>query len=352
MAVALLRGENFRLFRSFELRPGPGMNLVLGDNAAGKTTLLESLHVLTRGRSFRSANHRECVGAAGGDWSLFLETADAVRIGARGGAGALELRRNSEAVRMADVLHALPLQAIDPGTHRLVDEGPANRRSFIDWGVFHVEHRFLDTWRRFQRALDQRNRALRNQASDSEVAAWEPELVSAGELLDVMRQGHLDAVASTLPGWIEKLLGAACFEWEWRRGWQVGQAYGDVLREARASHRKLGNTTQGPHRAELLLSLAGRTAKGHASRGQQKLLIASLVFAQAEVVARHAGVWPVLLLDDFASELAPPFQERLAGALEQYPGQSFVTAFDRAGPLRGVKAAVFHVEHGTIHRSD
>ncbi len=352
MAVALLRGENFRLYESLEIRPHPGLNLITGDNAAGKTSLLEALFVAARGRSFRSQNLAELCGARRPNWNVFLETR---YLGERHRVGFGWSKEGSEArlddardARISDVVRLMPIQVIDPTAHRLMDEGPTYRRSFVDWGVFHVEHEFLKTWRRYQRALKQRNSALRDGLEDRAVQAWDDELVTAGESLGSMRRTHLSSLAPHLAAWSERLLGTNDVHGEWQQGWPDGQSLREVLDRSLAQHRRLGSTIQGPHRAELKIRFKQFRTKGRISRGQQKLLICAMVLAQAELLARSGNPPPILLLDDFASELSPDFQAHLASALADYPGQKFVTAFEKPSIPNFREAALFHVEHGTI----
>lgn len=352
MAVALLRGENFRLYQSLEIRPHPGLNLITGGNAAGKTSLLEALFVAARGRSFKAQNLADLCGPIRSNWNVFLETSSSERVhriglgwSREGSDLRLDEIRNA---RISDVVRLAPVQLLDPLAHRLLDEGPTYRRSFVDWGVFHVEHQFLDLWRRYHRALRQRNGALRDELEDRAVQAWNDELVLTGESLTDMRRHHVDAAAANLRAWTDRLLGTCEVVCEWQQGWADGQSFRDVLDRNLEQHRRLGSTTQGPHRAELRIRLNHAKAKGRLSRGQQKLLIAAMVLAQAQILVDAGGPEPILLLDDFASELSPEFQLRLAGALEEYGGQKFITAFDM--PLSGnwSRGAMFHVEHGTI----
>jgi DNA replication and repair protein RecF len=110
---------------------------------------------------------------------------------------------------------------------------------------------------------------------------------------------------------------------------------------------ELGATTVGPHRAELKIRADERTVRNRISRGQQKLLLAAMLLSQCDQIGRVRGAWPIILLDDFAAELAPRYQDRLTAALLDYPGQSFVTAFESLPKLAAV-GAMFHVEHGKV----
>lgn len=358
MPVTLLRGENLRLYRRFEIQPHPALNLVVGTNAAGKTSLLEALFMAARGRSFRAQNLAEVCGTYLPQWHVFMEVENKLkrhRIGLGWSRDRTEVRLDEDRnTRLADVVRAVPMQLIDPLAHRLLDEGPAYRRSFVDWGVFHVEHRFLETWRRYQRALRQRNRALREQMPVKAIQAWDEELAESGENLSLMRTAHVQAAAPGLQTWGCRLLGTEGVRCEWQRGWSQDETLRESLKRNLDQHQRQGTTVQGPHRAELRISLAETRAKGRVSRGQQKMLITAMVLAQAELLTQSGSEPPVLLLDDFAAELAPEFQARLADGLRAYAGQKFVTAFAVPEGFSdpSERLAMFHVEHGSILTPD
>ena len=326
MAVALLRGENFRLYDRLEIAPHPSLNLITGSNAAGKTSGLEALFVAARGRSFRAQTLGELCGGGRADWNVFVQTRSTGvehRIGLGWTRSGSEYRLDeAHNARLADVVRLLPIQLIDPNSHRLLDDGPTYRRSFVDWGVFHVEHGFIDLWRRYQRALRQRNSALKESLDDRAVEAWTDEIVASGEALAEMRQRHVGAASNGLSAWTQRLMDSRDAICEWHRGWPEGQTLREMLGRNLRQHRQVGSTVQGPHRAELRIRFNRMSAKGRISRGQQKLLVAAMVLAQAELLIAAGGPVPVLLLDDFASELSQEFQARLAGALVGQEGWS------------------------------
>lgn len=352
MPVTLLQGENLRCHGQFRIEPHPSLNLILGPNASGKTSLLEALFVTVRGRSFRAQNLSELCGRKGGAWHVFMTVAEGIdlhRIGLGWTRQGTELRFDEDRqARMVDVVRCVPMQIIDPGAHRLLEEGPAYRRSFVDWGVFHVEHRFLETWRRYQRALRQRNRALREQLGVRSVKAWDEELADSGEVLNQQRERHVQALTDGFSSWTRRLLDIDDVRCDWSPGWNAEESFRASLDRTFEQHVRQGTTIQGPHRAELRISVEDTRVRGRISRGQQKMLIAAMVLAQAELLAASGCRLPILLLDDFASELAPDFQAKLAEGLRTYAGQKFITAFERPIGFQAsdLPMAMFHVEHG------
>lgn len=354
MRIVQLRAENFRLFQKLSLQPHCRLNFFFGPNAAGKTSLLEAIYTLGRGKSFRGSSPVDLAGVDGRHWLLFgrvQETAEAPlhQLGVRWASGATEVRVDTQAAKTLDLLRLLPVQILEPGMHRVLQDGPTYRRSFLDWGVFHVEPSFLPAWRRYRRSLRQRNQALRQGASDRELAVWEPELADAGDVLEGLRRAHLDRIRPTIARNIRDLLDEGDWQFELQSGWARGSSLREALAQHRGNDRRLGTTTPGPHRSELRIRAGGHAIKHRISRGQQKLLISSLLLAQSKEIGLCSGRYPVLLVDDFGAELADRYQAALLSALRRYPGQVFVTAFERAGVLADpVDAAMFHVERGVL----
>lgn len=353
MHLAQLRAENFRLLQQLSLELHPRLNLFFGANAAGKTSLLETVYCLGRAKSFRGSSPAELAGASARHWAVAgkLEQpgTPAAVIKLRWTPAGTDLSVSTRiSPTVADLIRLAPVQIFDPGMHRVLQEGPGYRRSFLDWGVFHVEHSFYPTWRRFERALRQRNAVLRGPATRDQIEAWEPELAQTGEQLQALRAQHLARIGERMQSLAADLLGEPGWSFELAPGWPAGQGYAQALVAHRDADLRAHTTTVGPHRAELRIRQQARVVKHRISRGQQKLLIGAMLIAQAEEIAR-AGRAPILLVDDFSAELADLFQARLLGALRAYPGQVLVTSFERAGALANAPdAAMFHVEHGRV----
>ena len=185
--LASARSARLSLYSATDLEFDGRCNLISGANASGKTSLLESIFFLGRGRSFRTARNETLI-RKGADKLLLtgrFEAGESIRpVGVRYSREGFEARAAGDRIgSLAELATILPVQAIDPEVHRLVEEGPQERRRYLDWGVFHVEPRFVEQWRRYQRALKQRNAALRAESPEQVVRAWDPELVESGRAL-------------------------------------------------------------------------------------------------------------------------------------------------------------------------
>ncbi|ULQ47867.1 DNA replication and repair protein RecF [Flagellatimonas centrodinii] len=355
MRVTQLRLGQFRIFAQLTWQPAPGLNLIYGDNAAGKTTLLEAMAVLSRGRSFRTPQLAE-LSRHGTDsaWQVSAElqptaaAPDAWR-------GRYEQRRlalscNRQPVTLVDAARALPILTVVPGLHRVIDEGPGVRRGLIDWGLFHVEPSFLTEWRQYQRVLRQRNALLKQQAGLERLEPWTQMLATHGERLAAVRQLYVDRLAPAFAATAQRLLPGIHPRLRLLPGWPARQlSLAEALAQNGETDRQLGFTRVGPHRAELRILADDHAARATLSRGQQKLLVLSFVLAQAQGVAEATQVWCPLLIDDWAAELSPASADRVWAVLQDYPGQRWLTDFTPpAGRSLAADGAVFHVEQGGL----
>lgn len=355
MRLLQLRADNFRLFQELSLQPHCRLNFFYGANAAGKTSLLEAIYTLGRAKSFRGNSQADLVGPKNRQWTLFgkLAAEDSsgvpVRLGVGWSDAETSIRIDGQAANNVELLKQLSVQVFEPGMHRVLQDGPTYRRSFLDWGVFHVEHQFMPVWRRYRRALRQRNQALRSNSNDNGLAAWEPELAETGEALTALREKHLGRIQQRCAAHLGEFLGEGTWTFELHPGWPRGQSLRDSLAKGRANDRRLGLTQHGPHRAELKIRADDQAIKNRISRGQQKLLIAAMLLAQCDEIGEATGQHPLLLVDDFGAELAERYQQALLRSLQQYPGQVFVTAFEKTPVLAAAEdAATFHVERGVL----
>ncbi len=354
MALVSFKCTDFRCLESVELTFSPEHNLIYGPNAAGKTSILEAIAYLGRGRSFRGAGNRELVRHGQEDFILFGRASTGnreVTLGVRNGKSGLEVHTDGEKRSSAAALaEALPLQVVDPDVHELVAGGPEGRRRYIDWLAFHVEPGYLEQWRRFRRALKQRNAALRAGSGRAALAGWDEELAVLGDSVDQARRRVVDIVAPAVEEFGQGLLGSDV-DIEYLQGWPAGKTLRDALRDAIERDLQLASTQAGPQRADLRLNYDERQARKLVSRGQQKLLACALILAATEIVQSHLEKPLLLLLDDPAAELDSDSVGRLMDSVEQLGCQVVATTLDPEQPLFSAKPVLFHVEQGVVERA-
>lgn len=359
MRIEHLRITRLRRLTEGECRPHPRLSVFAGPNAAGKTTVLEAIFIACRGQSFRARKLEEAIQQPQATASVVMqvqELAGSASVGWSAGfqRGELLVQRLGQPVTRREQAQALPVVLVDRQLHRVFEDAPLYRRRYLDWGLFYVEQDFFHHWRRYERALEQRNAGLRTGAANAAIEAWDTELAIHGTALHGLRLAHSTALQGQARHWLGLLLGTDRFTLELRAGWEQPQPLADYLAENLARDRRLGFTVGGPHRAELRVRFEDQEARSFVSRGQQKLLAVAMALAQASLVAEVTGQEPVFLLDDIEAELSLDWQARLVSTLLQYPGQSLVSSLEwkanlaPAGAVLNRDYGLFHVEHGTL----
>jgi DNA replication and repair protein RecF len=317
MALRRLQVSDFRCVQAAELAIDPKFTLIVGQNASGKTSLLEAIYVLSRGRSFRTRRVNNLIRTSTSRFVVFGEVergGERVPLGVEGTAEGMRARMAGERVgSLSDLTVALPVQVIDPEVHRLIEEGPTQRRRFLDWGVFHVEHSFVGHWQKYQVALKQRNAALKARQARPVIAAWDGELVRLGMLIDQARGRYAQRLEAAVQEIARSLLGLP-LSLGYRSGWTREMTFAEALNQSWGHDLESGWTNVGPHRAELGIRLGGSSVKDRISRGQQKLLAASLIIGQISLFPTESVTRPTLLLDDPAAELD---NDRLLGLIRE-----------------------------------
>ena len=357
MTLQALEIRDFRNIAQARLETSAGVNLIFGANAAGKTSVLEAIYHLGRARSFRTGNPRELIRSGCPHLQVLAavtgERGQVRPVGVQRSSRGLTLRIAGEPAKgLADLARAVPVLLLNSRTHGLVDAGPQQRRRFLDWGVFQMEPDFLPLWRRYRRALSNRNAALRQGQSNALISAWTPELVDVGERIDVLRDRFLSAFGEVLEPLAGQLLPEQSIKLGYRRGWSQSEVLGSALDAALSQDRRLGYTRLGPHAADLGIHCDGARAAARVSRGQQKALVAALVCAQARLYRRHQGRDCVLLVDDLPAELDGERRGRLTRALVELPAQVFVTSIEQKDvEIEGwADSGVFEIGAGEVRK--
>tara|TARA_Y100001933_G_scaffold177877_1_gene176343 strand:+ start:6998 stop:8098 length:1101 start_codon:yes stop_codon:yes gene_type:complete len=352
---------NLRNLRQVSIQPSSGINYLFGGNGAGKTAVLEAVHLLARGRSFRSGQVSELVRAGEDHLTVRAAIEDEHRgeqrvalLRGRGGRG--ELRINGEpGRRVSQAAVLMPVQVLGPLLSDLVFGGPGVRRQWLDWGVFHVEPGYLDTLRSYLQAVRQRNAALKRSGGSSggagSVEAFSESVATLGEDVSRARRGYLVELEVVLARALAAMAPEMTLEIGYRQGWPDEESLLKTLGDWRRREVKSGSTQFGPHRADLELRVAGQVAGGTVSRGQGKILASAMMLAQAELLQRRGRRSTAFLIDDIGAELDSAHTQRFFQALKAVGSQIFATSNDPPGWIRevaGTDIRVFHVEQGSV----
>jgi DNA replication and repair protein RecF len=348
-----LRG--LRCIEDASLEFAPGFNVLVGANGAGKTSVLEAVFLLSHGRSFRSGARDALLQRGSPGLSIFStvrhQDGRLVRLGLGREGSRWDARVEGQDVLIGQLVRECAVVCFEPGSHALIAGAAEERRRFLDWGVFHVEQEFLSAWRRYQRALKQRNSLLRSDQlpDDGLYGPWELELGRSGEQIDRWRRAYLDALTVYLREQASALLPElGDMGLRYKPGWPEEGDLASTLAGQRRRDLAKGHTSNGPHRADWSISFEHAPQREHLSRGQEKLVALVCLLAQARLDAERRGEWPVVCLDDLASELDLAHQTAVIQRLEAVPAQVLITGTEIPIPLRQVKAQVFHVEQGRL----
>jgi DNA replication and repair protein RecF len=352
--------SNVRNLSSIELTLAKKFNIFVGANGSGKTSLLEAVHLLGLGRSFRARSVHQII-AFNADECIVRAQVEAVRVDndnnnwhdslvwvavKKGKSGVSDFRIGEQCnATAAELTSLLPLQLIDVNSPELLLGGPKNRRQFIDWGVFHVEHTFLEEWRMLQRALEQRNALLKQKQASKE---WSEVFVKYALLLDKARRAYLNDFTVVLLQLLDEMLGITNVRLNYQPGWSGEVDLVTAMERTLKLDLAFGYTNCGPHRADLEVLIDERPAKEVLSRGQVKMFICIMFLARARLVRQRHSIF---LLDDLHAELDRHSCSLLLTALDKLDCQVLITGIEMdliKRSVAGFERKLFHVERGII----
>ncbi|MEP7378742.1 MAG: DNA replication/repair protein RecF [Chloroflexota bacterium] len=371
MRVAQLSLAGFRSYAALTAEFPPGPQVVVGDNATGKTNLLESLVVLGTGRSHRAGADGELVA-----WGAEFSRLDANVVGSSGSPTRLEVvialtasgggrkcvEVNGVSRRPSALSAALPVVLFAPEDMLLISGGPALRRSALDTLVAQTVPAAGATLSTYSRAITQRNNLLRSirdgSAAPDELRFWDQVVIDDGARIVDWRRAALARLAEPLAAAHAEIAPAEeRLELRYSTNAEpVGlETTQDALRRRLADtadkEQWNGATLIGPHRDDVLFMNSERDLAGFASRGQQRTAILAFKLAQLDVLRMALGESPLLLLDDVFSELDPGRRAHLVRRIGELP-QAFVTTTttDDLDPHLVAAATVWHVTPGRLER--
>lgn len=352
MALQTLLVQNLRIIEQLEISLADDANLFFGENGAGKTSILEAIDILSRGRSFREHRTSPLIRKQSTDLVVSgkVTTAEgSSHLGIQKAAKKTLLHCNQEKVSsISNHASYLPVLSMHPDSHQLIQGGGKYRRNYLDWSAFHVKQSFLQNWRDYTKCLKQRNQALRNHCAVDELQVWTKQLSSLGEKVSLARLEIFQEINPIFDEYISKLLPECKISLDYYRGWADEIDLETALADAHEQELFSKATRCGPHRGDIKLFLNQQEASACASRGQQKLIAASLLLAQIEHIQLFNKQKCVVLLDDIRAELDQQHAQALIESLQKLGCQVFITAIEQAQvDLEGWdNTKVFHVKQG------
>ena len=360
MYLKQLHVHGLRNLKHIQLTLSPQVNLFHGPNGSGKTSILEAIFLLGRGRSFRSRvlntviNTQEQVCTA---YGLRESSGVSTPIGvSRGRQGDFLFKINGQPIAAASALaETLPLLLLNAEGFDLIGGGPQYRRRFIDWGVFHVEHNYKQLVRRYQRVLKQRNSLMRHDRIDEQLlAVWDTEFVDLAQQINTSRNAYLnDLLPIVKQVACELSEGLGDVDFIINPGWDEAVGLPEVLHKDRPRDRLLKTTHHGPHRADLRIRIKKQNVSDILSRGQLKVLATAMQVAQGYLFYNKTGRSGLYLIDDLPAELDIKHRQQVCEKLSALGAQIFVTGVERRDLLdlwseTTSEFRLFHVEQGSV----
>jgi len=303
-----------------------GVNLLLGDNGEGKTTLLEAVYLMARGRSFRQARDPylvqdgESFFEIQGQWTRF----GPMSLSARGKRGQLQITlQGREVQQRKELAMSFPVVVDAPQSVHLVDGMPNERRRWLN-ALMALRHPpAARVYQQYIRSIMQRSRLLKQGCRDAQLDGWENNVVEYGLQVAALRSqlvGEINDLLQQDP-LLEDAMQIRLAHGEYER-----QAWLERLRNKRQHDTRMGGLRYGPHAERIAIMFRGREIRLSGSRGQQKLAAIALKMAECGLWVRYRGLMPVLLLDDALEALDESRQQRLMQRLLQHRGQVLMTS--------------------------
>lgn len=355
MSLLEVQVKGVRNISDIKFNPSSGLNFIVGANGSGKTSLLEAIYLLGRARSFRTQNIKKVISS--GSESLIVYGV----INSNGVSNKVALKKtpvetliriNAVTERKSSELSRyIHTHLIRPESQTLLERGSMARRSFIDWGVFHVKHRFLQCSKKYNQLLKQRNKLLKSKQLET-LDAWDNKLVEYGIMISSERDKYATLLEQEVKLITIDLLGETNVKVVYLTGWDKGLSFSESLKKNRRRDSQYGFTTTGPHKSDMQVLVNNVLAQDHLSRGQMKLLVISLYLAQIKIMSSFSEKSFCVLLDDLAAELDLINLKKTMLFLNKLKVQTFITTTKESlfeEYIEKNKSNVFHVKHGSNH---
>jgi len=345
---------NIRNIKDSHLTLSKNINIFVGPNGSGKTSLLEGVYLLSRSRSFRTQSTNK-VRSKGEEalvvYGMVEEEFNKHKIAIKKTKQDTQIRINGKDEKKTSALSSyLKVHLIRPESQALLERGASVRRTFIDWGLFHVKHDFLEQSKKYNHTLRQRNKLLKQQKT-STLSIWSESLAEYGTIVDSERLSYISALTKELIETSRSLLGDIDIQLSYSKGWPDGDCLLDSLNSTLKRDLVKGYTTVGPHRSDLVLKVNGVLVQDFLSRGQMKLAVLALYLAQVKISNQSSKQDVCVLIDDLSAELDGNNLDKALKYLSDTGVQVLITATS-VEPFKNwlslTNTKLFHVEHGVI----
>jgi len=350
MSISQLSLTNFRNLKSVTLDFHSEINLIVGANGSGKTSLLEAIHVLCQACSFRTHQLKQCIAHDEAGFLLFGRFSG-YKAGVSKTDQALQIKLDGEPIRKrSSLVSKTPINIVNTDSFELITGAPQHRRKYIDWCLFHVEHQYAEHWVEFKHALRQRNQILKTRQDLNLLDYWNDYLVKPSLAIHRYRKQYTRLISKQLAGQLPVLLADFNITLDYVQGWPKNLELNKCLEDNRSRDIKFGYTGYGIHRDNLQLLADGLPVAQVLSRGQLKKLCLALIVSTLKIVREKSDKRIILLIDDLHSELDESSQQSVYRQLMDIDLQLIISNIEKQLPdvFEGKEYKMFHVEHGMI----
>lgn len=357
MELVSLSIERVRNLVNLHIKPSTRMNIIYGENAAGKTAILESIYLLSKARSFRTPRIKDVIQHDQENLivsGMIVDNNQTIKTGIRKSKTETEIKYNHQPVKtVSEQAKNMVVQASIPENTKIFTGSPKDRRKWVDWALFHVEHDYLKNWHNYYHALRNRNALIRGNRKEEEFFIWEKEMsITAKKMHNMwanyfaLLQKYYQEIAQVSP-YKEILFSTKNRKLE-------AEDFLEHLQLTRQSDIKMGFTQYGPHKADFEFKINTKHIAAVFSRGQIKQFMIILSVAQARLLKMEKNISPIVLIDDFNSELDRKTVKIILDLLFTENIQLFITTtdpdmLDFENNLKNSKNSLFHVKHGQIY---
>lgn len=371
MSVAKLITQNFRNLLPSSIEFHPDLNFFVGDNGSGKSSLLEAIFLLGHGKSYRTSKVDNLAHYDESNFVVSIKDDNNLQLGLSKDfvSGITTIKVNGERhARLSVLVQNIAVQIVTPESFKLFFGGPKERRRFIDLGMFHVKHNFSGQWRDFSKVLKQRNACIKNNVDNVSFSYWTDLFCQHSNTVAEIRNEYFNQLKEELSVWLSILLPEVKdkISVEYHKGWSRKKPLADILKANFERELSYGYSLYGAHKFDVKFMLAKQALDNQLSRGQQKLFLLALTFAQAKLISKVKRVKPILLIDDIGAELDNSSRTALSTAINNIDCQVVITAIDESvlEPFFNnsdvidngkdlnnditEKHSMFHVKHGSV----
>ena len=352
MIISSISLNNFRNITEEKIFPCDNMNVITGENAQGKTNLLEAIWAFSGAKSFRGSKDQEYIKF--GEEKAVI-SCDFLSENIEKNAKIVFSQKkeaflnNKKLKNFSDIIGNLNAIVFSPIDLRLVNDGPNIRRRFLDLGIGQLLPSYIEVLKSYNRAIMQRNAIIKDLKYDATVSImldiFENEIAAGAKKIIEQRKRYIEKLNYYLPKIYDGISsGKEIIETEY-----ISENEDNLLEKLKISRKEdmyLGVTSIGPHRDDLKFKINGFDARSYASQGQKRSVALSLKLAEAEIIKKNIGEWPICLMDDVMSELDPKRQNFILNHIKEM--QVFLTCCDETYAKNLMAGKVFHINKGSV----